>query len=84
MKTWQAAVAVLRETKNPGVMWGDAGLLDTMHSRAGLKPMNHPLARWKAVLDNLSKCPGILVAGTTLVGIKRRVRIFWLPEHAPP
>lgn len=50
----EAAIAVLRDTKNPGVMWGDTVLLHQIGKRAGLKP-RHPLALTKAVLDGLDR-----------------------------
>lgn len=83
MKTWEAAVEILRETNNPAVMWGDSGLLDQIHDRAGFMKKSHPLDRWSAVLKSLGRSPGLLIAGTTLCGKNRRVRCFWLPEHAP-
>lgn len=82
----EAAVAVLRETDNPAVMWGDAGLLHEIAERAG-RPHN----AWKTeklILDTLSRDHGELIPGwTALPGRRgrdgRRVRIFWLPENAP-
>lgn len=53
---------VLRETDNPAIMFGDCGLLDMVAARAELKiskgrygTANHPLARWKRVLDGLER-----------------------------
>lgn len=77
-----AAVAVLRETNNPAVMWGDCGLLDMIHARAGLKEHEGRGAvdkRHKAVLDALSRNPGILIPGKTMCGHRLVVRIFRLP-----
>ncbi len=80
MRTCDAAALVLRETGNPAVMWGDEHLLHLIASRAGLK---NPGA-WKtsaAVLNNLTRCPGILIAKMTRSGgHERMVRIFRLPE----
>ena len=88
MKTWEAAVQVLRETDNPAVMWGDEGLLHQIANRAGIGSTGRFArghVRSSAVLDNLARSPGILVAKQTYVhitGRKRWVRIFYLPEHA--
>ena len=82
MRTCDAAVAVLRETKNPAVMWGDNGLLDLIGARAGLTTRGrYPYLHYH-VMNNLARQPGELVAGTAL-GCSRRVRIFYLPEHVP-
>jgi hypothetical protein len=86
MRTCDAAVLVLRETDNPAVMWGDEGLLHTIAERAGLRAQHRAWRTSTAVLRNLSRDPGDLVAGHTLAGFgshTRRVRCFWLPEHAP-
>lgn len=83
MRTCDAAVLVLLETDNPAVMWGDEGLLHLIASRAGLRTRGRAWKTSDAVLDNLTRQPGILVSGHTLLGNGRRVRIFWLPEHAP-
>lgn len=80
MKTCEAAVLVLRETGNPAVMWGDEGLLHMIADRAGLRTAGRSWRTSDAVLSNLSRCPGELVACTTLTGRGRRVRIFRLPE----
>lgn len=83
MKTCDAAVLVLRESDNPAVMWGDAGLLHMIAKRAGLKAKSRGWMTEEAVLNNLSRQPGELVAGHTVAARGRRVRCFWLPEHAP-
>lgn len=72
------AEAVLRETGNPAVMWGDCGLLDMIAERAGIRK-DRPTACWKNVLDALSKQPGNLVPGKVDI-FCRRVRVFSLPE----
>lgn len=90
------AAAYLRETDNPAVMWGDSGLLDEIFKRAGLRATQgpytiegHPLARWKRVLDALTKCPGELVPCLVQLGRVgasrggRVARCFYLPEHLP-
>lgn len=76
---------VLRETKNPAIMWGDAGLAHLIAERAQLKTQNRSWKTEEAVLAALSRQPGELVAGTTLHPrfTRRRVRIFWLPECVP-
>lgn len=85
MRVCDAAVAILRETDNPAVMWGDSGLLDAISIRAGLKDPFWPSVRWQRVLDALSRQPGILRPGwtaTMIAGRARNVRIFHLPEPA--
>ena len=83
MKTCDAAVLVLRESDNPAVMWGDVGLLHLIAARAGLGAKDRAWKTENAVLRNLSRQPGALVAGYTREPHGRRVRCFWLPEHAP-
>jgi len=83
MRTCDAAVLVLRETDNPAVMWGDEGLCHLIAERAELSTVGRAWLTSDRVLRNLDRQPGELVAGTTLTGANRRVRIFWLPEHAP-
>jgi len=83
MRTCDAAVFVLKETDNPAVMWGDEGLLHMIAERAKLSTCGRAWETTDCVLANLSRQPGQLVAGTTTIGSGRRVRIFWLPEHAP-
>ena len=82
MRVCDAAVAVLRETKNPAVMWGDCGLLDLIAERAGYGSIDeYPWQRHRKTLAALAKRPGILVKRKTYAG-ERRVNIFKLPEHA--
>lgn len=84
MRTCDAAVEVLRETDNPAVMWGDEGLLHLIAERAGLRSRGRGWQTSEAVLNNLSRRPGVLVPRYTNVGRRSsRVRIFYLPEHAP-
>jgi hypothetical protein len=83
VRTCDAAVAVLRETNNPAVMWGDEGLCHLIADRAQLRTSGRAWKTSDAVLANLARCHDGLVAGTTTCHGKRRVRIFWLPEHAP-
>jgi hypothetical protein len=84
VRTHEAAVAVLRETQNPAVMWGDSGLLHLIADRAGLRKRSRAWQTEDAVLRNLSRAPGELVsAHTTIIRGNRVVRIFFLPEHAP-
>lgn len=79
MRTCDAAVLVLRETGDPAVMWGDTHLLRMIAERAGLTDNG-----WKTerlVLNNLSRCPGILISKHTISGgHERLVRIFRLPD----
>ena len=82
------AVEVLQETGDPAVMWGDCGLLDMIAARAGMlrrvdQPMGGIRDLHRRVLNSLSRQPGTLVAGTTLDGRNRRVRIFWLLGREP-
>lgn len=83
MRTCDAAVAVLRETDNPAVMWGDEGLLHMIAARAGLETCGRAWKTSDRVLANLSRQPGELVAGHTTTGAGRVVRIFWLKENVP-
>lgn len=83
MRTCDAAVKVLRETDNPAVMWGDEGLLHMIADRAGLRTCRRAWRTSDRVLTNLTRCHEGLIAGYTSVGRYGRVRIFWLPEHAP-
>ncbi len=65
-------------------MWGDEGLLHMIAERAKLKTQGRAWKTSAAVLANLSKRPGDLVPGfTSVLHSDRRVRIFYLPEHAP-
>jgi hypothetical protein len=82
-RTCDAAVLVLRETDNPGVMWGDEGLLHTIAERAGLKTCGRAWETSDAVLSNLRRCHDGLVMGWTYGHGSRLVRIFYLPEEAP-
>lgn len=85
MRTCDAAAAVLRETDNPAVMWGDEGLLHLIATRAGIAMAHRSWRTSRAVLTNLARCPGELVPKLTRShsgGGERWVRIFYLPEHA--
>lgn len=81
MKTCEAAVLVLRETGNPAVMWGDEHLLHMIAERAGLRAQKNSWHTSKAVLNNLARCPGVLVPKRTRCHT-HWVRIFRLPECA--
>ena len=83
MRTCDAAVEVLRETRNPAVMWGDEGLCHLIAERAGLHSVSRAWKTSDAVLRNLSRRHDGLVAGHTSLMNGRTVRCFWLPEHAP-
>jgi hypothetical protein len=82
VRTCDAAVAVLRETNNHAVMWGDEGLCHMIAERAQLRTVGHAWKTSDRVLINLARKHDGLIAGTTLCH-NRRVRIFWLPERAP-
>lgn len=83
MKTWEAAMEVLRETGNDSVMLGDSGLLDSIYERAELHGASHQADRWKKVLDSLSRAPGPFVAKKTHDG-HGWVRVFRLePKPCP-
>jgi hypothetical protein len=83
MRTCDAAVAVLRESNNPAVMWGDEGLCHMIAERAQLRSCGRAWKTSDAVLANLARCHDGLIAGKTTCHGRRLVRIFWLPEHAP-
>jgi hypothetical protein len=75
---WQAAIDVLKETDNPAVMWGDAGLLHLIAKRMGW-----PAMAWETedrVMAALNRSPGKLVKGNTQLPNGRIVSIFRLPE----
>lgn len=82
MRTCDAAVEILRETKNLAVMWGDEGLLHLIAERAKIKTARRAWKTSDRVLANLSRQPGILVKGLTTLGNGHVVRIFHLPEVA--
>ena len=78
MKVWEAAVGVLRETGNDGVMHGDSSLLHMISERAG---RGHKGWRTeKLILDALDRTPGPFTKRYTRVGNSRLVRVFRLPE----
>jgi hypothetical protein len=83
MKISEAAIEILRETGNPAVMWGDAGLLWAIAERAGLyhPPNTLPWKMTARVLAALRKTPGSLIPGITRTGNNRVVSIFRLPEN---
>jgi hypothetical protein len=81
MRLCDAAIAVLRETDNPAVMFGDEGLLHQIAERAGAKSRGRAWETSAAVLAALSKTPGELVPGHVRDGRGRRVRIFRLPTQ---
>ncbi len=83
MKIWEAAIAVLQETDNPAVMWGDVGLLHSIAERAGLQiPVTTKLfVTEQRVLNALTRTPGRLQATYTTTGRGRRVRIFRLSDE---
>ena len=85
MRTCDAAVAVLKETCNSAVMWGDSGLLDEIAIRAGISTAGRsPLHRWRRVLNNLSRCHDGLAPGLTHCPRVGNVRIFRLVEADAP
>ena len=73
MKIHEAAVAVLRETKNPAVMWGDAHLLHTIAERAQVPWRGRASLTERRVLDALTRDPSILIAKKTLLAADDRV-----------
>jgi hypothetical protein len=78
MKVWEATVAVLRETKNPGIMWGDEGLCHLVADK-----LEWPHEAWKTsnrLLAALRKTPGLLIRSDVKVR-GRWVTNFDLPEH---
>lgn len=81
MRVCDAAFAVLNETDNHAVMWGDEGLLHMIADRAGLDNRDdRPWKRSVRVLNALSRQPGSLIPLRTRIGNGRLVRIFRLPE----
>lgn len=80
MRIFEATIEVLRETDNPAVMFGDAGLLHAICERAG-RPHEGPRTE-KKMLDALSRNCGPLLKGLTKLPTGRWVRIFRLPEAA--
>lgn len=64
-------------------MWGDEGLLHMIANRAQLRCANRGPITSNRVLNTLSRRSGDLVPAWTQLQSGRRVRIFWLPEHAP-
>lgn len=85
LRACDATIEHLRETDNPAVMWGDTGLIHAIADRLGWE--HHAWKTEKRLLDALSKTPGDLVPGYTVVRIPgvgmRDVRIFRLPEKVP-
>jgi hypothetical protein len=79
MKMWEAAVAVLTETDNPAVMWGDAFLLHLIANRAKSRGAAKGWKTERSVLNALARNPGRLRPGTTVGRNGRAVRIFRLP-----
>jgi ribA/ribD-fused uncharacterized protein len=82
MPVHEAAVQILKETKNNAVMFSDRPLLFAIAERAGMKVQAHYVE--SGVLDHLARKPGILVMGWTTVGLgpsERKVRIFRMPEE---
>lgn len=86
LRVCDAAVIVLRETDNPAVGWGDTGLLHLIAARASLPSRERAWMTENAVLNALSRQPGVLVAGYTRVNVSGRqrwVRLFSLPKAEP-
>lgn len=74
---WQAAVEVLRETENSGVMWGDECVLHLIATKMGWKH-----EAWKTstrVLNALSKTPGVFKKSYVQLPNGRVVRNFNAP-----
>lgn len=79
MKPWEATIAVLHETDNDGVMWGDESLLHMIAEKLGWEHRAwHTSAR---VLNALSREPGPLVKRYIQIGRGRPVRDFSLPPE---
>lgn len=77
MRVCDAAVEVLRETDNEGVMWGDEGLLHMIADKLGWK---HDAWRTsQRVLAALSRTPGPFIKRKTFLA-GHWVLIFSLPE----
>ena len=74
----EAAVAVLRRTNNPAVMWGDEGLCRLIAEEIGWPHEGPPTN--DRVLAALNKSPGVLIRGKIRAGSGRLVNRFVLPE----
>jgi len=80
MKIGDATLAILTETDNPGVGWGDTGLLDTIWKRSGRSLDIHPLTRHKRILDALGHDPRFEKRFTR--HHPQPVRVFYPAEQA--
>lgn len=73
------ALEVLRETDNPAVGYGDAGLLHAIAERAGI---GHNAWKTEArILNALSKTPGPLVLKHFRTRWGQHARVFYLPAQ---
>jgi hypothetical protein len=76
MRCCDAAVAVLRETNNPAVMWGDEGLLHMIAEKLGWP---HECTKTSdRVMAALGRTPGPLRKSKTQLPNGRIVNIFHL------
>jgi hypothetical protein len=76
MRVSEAAIAVLLETGNPAVTFGDEGLLHCVAEKLGWP---HECTKTSdRVLAALAKSPGKLIKGKTRLGNGRLVNIFRL------
>lgn len=83
VRVCDAAVSVLRETKNPAVMVGDSFLLHEIANRAKIRSAQQGWKTEHNVIAALAKCPGDLISRMILGVHNKLVRIFYLPECAP-
>lgn len=76
---WRAAIAVMEETNNPAVMWGDGGLLHEIAEKLGWSHES-----WKTedrVMAALNRSPGELKKRKTQLPNGRIVSIFDHPQR---
>jgi hypothetical protein len=80
----QAAAAILRETEQPAIGWGDSGLLHAVAKRIGFDHEG-PKTEQRVLSKLEQSYAGVLVKGyASYPGRGRaRVRRYWLPETAP-
>lgn len=78
MKISEAAEAILLETGNDAIMFGDVVLLHQVAHKMGWN--SNGSATERRVLDAMTRSPGKFLARYTRIGNGRLVRIFRLPE----
>lgn len=79
MRVWEAAIAVLKETDNPAIMWGDIRLLHMVAEKLGWEHEGPKTT--DRVMSALSASPGQLIKSKAFVG-NRKVNCFSLKQTA--